>query len=163
MDINVRRQKYLVKGSQHSPETRAKMKVSAASKKHHGLSGTEHYWRYMCYRITPDTYNRMLREQDNRCAVCLYEFTDDNPPVVDHDHSCCPFIGQKTCGKCVRGLTHESCNAAIGLLCDDPERLQRAASYVINHQARRRVELESIPTATPYLPGITAPLTSAIH
>lgn len=33
----------MVKGSQHSPETRAKMKVSAASKKHHGLWAAPQY------------------------------------------------------------------------------------------------------------------------
>lgn len=151
----------MVKGSKHSPEARAKMK--GASRKRHGLTGTRHYWRFMIYGITPEVYDTMLKEQDNRCAVCLYEFTDNNPPVVDHDHSYCPFIGQKTCGKCVRGLTHENCNAAIGLLCDDPERLERAASYVNNHRARRRVELNSMQTATFYLPGIIEPLTFALQ
>lgn len=33
---------------------------------------------------------------------------------VDHDHRCCP--GETSCGNCVRGLTHETCNKRIGYL-----------------------------------------------
>jgi hypothetical protein len=31
---------------------------------------------------------------------------------VDHDHRCCP--GDYSCGRCVRGLTHEACNRRLG-------------------------------------------------
>jgi hypothetical protein len=50
------------------------------------------------------------------------------PLVVDHDHACCP--GRKSCGKCVRGLLCNGCNAALGLAAEDPKVLRTLADYI---------------------------------
>lgn len=49
--------------------------------------------------------------------------------VVDHDHSCCP-AGQRSCGKCVRGLICRGCNAAAGQLYDNPNAARSLAAYL---------------------------------
>lgn len=33
---------------------------------------------------------------------------------VDHDHRCCP--GDRSCGLCIRGLAHDSCNKNLGFV-----------------------------------------------
>lgn len=70
------------------------------------------------YGMTVEDYDRMLAEQEGRCAAC-----GDVPTKrlhVDHDHS----TGQ------VRGLLCGECNLGIGKFKDDPERLESAARYL---------------------------------
>ncbi|WP_116210122.1 endonuclease VII domain-containing protein [Streptomyces olivoreticuli] len=75
-------------------------------------------WR--AYGITGEDYRTMGAAQGWRCLVC-----GDRPPiggrlVVDHDHvSGLP-----------RGLLHSTCNAALGLLADNPAVLEAAAVYL---------------------------------
>jgi hypothetical protein len=45
--------------------------------------------------------------------------------ILEHDHRCCP--NGKWCSYCVRGAAHPSCNAAIGMVLDDPGRLETIA------------------------------------
>lgn len=47
---------------------------------------------------------------------------------VDHDHSCCERDG--SCGECVRGLLCRSCNTALGLVKDSPNRLLGLLKYL---------------------------------
>lgn len=54
---------------------------------------------------------------------------------IDHDHSCCPSSfetrGRKvSCGGCVRGLLCSTCNTALGLLQESPERIRGLLSYL---------------------------------
>lgn len=72
------------------------------------------------YGMTAADYERMLEEQRYVCAACG-SFTE---LVIDHDH--------KTDE--VRGLLCHACNVALGLMRDDPERLERAAAYLRRHQ-----------------------------
>lgn len=53
---------------------------------------------------------------------------------VDHDHSCCP--GEGSCGNCVRGLLCWYCNAAAGMLSDEPKRLIGLADYISQAPAK---------------------------
>ena len=77
------------------------------------------------HSMTAEDFSYLLGEQDNKCAICL----KDMPyPCVDHDHECCP--GERSCGKCVRGLLFSNCNTAIGMLKDDTSNLQRAIKYL---------------------------------
>ena len=78
----------------------------------------------------------MFLDQNGLCAICQTEVYLDGPysankAVVDHDHNCCPT--QKSCGKCIRALLCSKCNPALGLMCDNPERLRAAAYYIENH------------------------------
>jgi hypothetical protein len=95
----------------------------------------DHYGqRYLrMYRLTAVTYAALLQKQSGVCAICA------QPPkgkrlAVDHDHRCCP--GKTSCGRCVRGLVHEYCNRALGLLGDDPLNLRMGAAYLELHALR---------------------------
>jgi hypothetical protein len=80
------------------------------------------------YGITMDDYDRMLEEQDFRCAVCRTPEPGGARHmvrwVVDHDHAT---------GK-VRALLCHSCNFGLGKFRDDPELLRQAADYVEMHR-----------------------------
>lgn len=65
------------------------------------------YTRKYRYGITEEQYDNLLIEQNNSCAVCREVFTESIKPWVDHDHNCCK--GQKSCGKCLRGLLCSKC------------------------------------------------------
>lgn len=77
------------------------------------------------YGMTIADYARMLQEQEGRCAIC----GSDSPRgryanfAVDHDHE----TGQ------VRGLLCYPCNVGLGNYGDDPELLQRAIDYLVQH------------------------------
>lgn len=64
------------------------------------------------YRLRPEQFEQMLRQQQGRCGICAKEF--EGTPQVDHDHSCCATT--KSCGKCVRGLLCGPCNIRLGWL-----------------------------------------------
>ena len=88
--------------------------------------------RRFVYKID---FKAMWDAQNGLCACCgkPMEESGKNPlsVVVDHDRSCCP--GQKSCGKCVRGLIHWRCNMVLGYAKDDPQILRYAAEYVERH------------------------------
>lgn len=74
----------------------------------------------------------MAAEQDGKCAICLtpprkrHSRSDKTQDFcIDHDHET---------GK-PRGLLCDSCNRAIGLLGDSPERLRAAAAYLERHRS----------------------------
>lgn len=68
------------------------------------------------YGIDLDQYERLVVQQDSRCAICLGYAS----LVVDHDH--------KT-GK-IRGLLCRTCNQGLGLFKEDAQALRNAASYM---------------------------------
>ena len=77
------------------------------------------------YNISLEDYNRMLEEQEHKCAICkgegfLMNKCHKMKLVVDHCH---------TNGN-VRGLLCHNCNRALGLLQDDPEALLRGVEYL---------------------------------
>lgn len=85
----------------------------------------------------------MLELQNFACGACEEPFDMDdagsggrrmgNYPRVDHDHRCCP--GNRSCGKCVRGLLCYGCNVAAGLLGDDSDQVLKLAAYLIERNA----------------------------
>lgn len=96
---------------------------------------TRHREQYLwtTYRLTVDDYNRMVSEQEGRCALCGEEERSafkGTPKhlAVDHDHACCP--GKSSCGQCVRALLCHRCNLAIGGFSDNPDLLRAAISYL---------------------------------
>jgi len=67
------------------------------------------------YGLTQGLFDRLLEIQEYACAMCHMPFEDGQPIFIDHDHACCPDE-KSSCGKCVRGLLHLSCNTAIGVI-----------------------------------------------
>lgn len=84
--------------------------------------------KLVLYKISIEQYNNMLLRQSYKCAACQKPFLENETPAIDHDHSCCS--GNKSCGKCVRGLIHRNCNTIEGLCKSDPEILQNIANYI---------------------------------
>jgi hypothetical protein len=83
------------------------------------------------YGIGADRYTAILAAQGGGCAICGGTNESGRAMAVDHDHRCCP--GQRACGNCVRGLLCSNCNMGIGLLQDNPARLDAAAAYLRRH------------------------------
>lgn len=81
------------------------------------------------YGITIEQYNELFDKQNGCCAICGKHQTENEKALaVDHDHSCCD--GQKSCGKCIRGLLCSNCNRGLGLFKDNEEVLMRALNYI---------------------------------
>ena len=81
------------------------------------------------YGITLDDANKMLEEQNYRCAICNVHATEVTGKhkkhlCVDHCHET---------GK-VRGLLCDTCNRGIGLLKDDVNVLKSAFEYLTKHK-----------------------------
>lgn len=77
------------------------------------------------YGITADKYYDILKEQDNKCAICESENVNSSrissgKLFIDHCHDT---------GK-VRGLLCFKCNYGIGQLNDDVDLLQKAIVYL---------------------------------
>lgn len=75
------------------------------------------------YNITKSEYDNMVKEQNNKCAICNKKNLNRNL-CVDHCH--------KT-GK-VRELLCDKCNTSIGKFNDDIELLEKAISYLKKHK-----------------------------
>ena len=82
------------------------------------------------YGLSLVAYEDLRTKQGNKCPLCSMQFGDtwETLPRVDHNHACCP--GQKSCGKCVRGLLCSVCNSMLGLARDNPETLQAGIQYL---------------------------------
>lgn len=83
--------------------------------------------------LSVERFDEIFAAQGGVCAICGNpETAKRNGKVqrlaIDHDHACCP--GEKACGQCTRGLLCGRCNAGIGQMKDDPERLRKAAAYL---------------------------------
>jgi Recombination endonuclease VII len=102
---------------------------------HQGWRQTKHR-----YGVTLPQWKQLFGSQNGVCAICGNHETERQHLSVDHDHSCCP--GDKSCGKCVRGLLCNACNNGIGRLREDPKILRRAAEYV--EEARCRLDQTGI-------------------
>lgn len=87
------------------------------------------------YQLTSTQFDNLLKAQDGRCAICLRLFGADERKAVDHDHACCP--GEISCGECVRGLTHITCNRALGLFGESEETLDNTLRYLRRHKRMR--------------------------
>jgi hypothetical protein len=79
-------------------------------------------WKHALARVgwTPKAWEVAMEKQNRVCALCGRPFTEDNPPVADHDHET-----DKP-----RGILHRSCNTGIGQLGDDPKLVRLALIYL---------------------------------
>lgn len=87
----------------------------------------DHKLRYR-YGLSLEGYEELLEQQNGGCKIC-----GNLPPTggrldVDHSHSCCP--GEKSCGKCIRGLLCRRCNTLIGQVKEDVGILQAMIGYL---------------------------------
>lgn len=78
------------------------------------------------YRLKQIDFDKMIIDQNNTCLLCPQTF-EDKVPAIDHDHNCCP--GEKSCGKCVRGLLCNNCNIKLGWY---EKRKEAIAKYLNN-------------------------------
>lgn len=69
-----------------------------------------------------------------KCQICGCTDPGERPWHIDHDHACCP--GQRSCGKCVRGVLCYNCNFMIGSARDDTSVLSAAIEYLRAWEAR---------------------------
>lgn len=77
------------------------------------------------YKITEQAYVSIVESQCGVCDICHQPF--NGKPHLDHDHA----TGR------VRGLLCHGCNLGIGLLGDDPVRLESALEYLLVHRASK--------------------------
>lgn len=99
---------WAVKGKRYDAENREKV--------------AQTHRRYLLrtrYGMTPEDYDRLLKKQRGRCAICRELPKANRLLHVDHDH--------KT--DKVRGLLCYKCNSGIGYLKDNAERFKRAGAY----------------------------------
>lgn len=76
------------------------------------------------YSIDLETFNDMLKSQNNKCAICNTEFWDARYTCVDHNH---------TTGK-VRAILCHNCNTGIGHFKESIQRLRAAIEYISHHE-----------------------------
>jgi hypothetical protein len=76
------------------------------------------------YGLTVDQWDTLFESQGRRCAICRSSEPKDRNWHTDHDHST---------GK-VRGILCRNCNHILGLCCDNPKTLSKAAKYLIRNQ-----------------------------
>lgn len=88
---------------------------------------------YTKYRfgISRDEYERLLKASDGLCGICKRPMDmskagrhSGEGPVLDHGHE----------ERKIREFTHRRCNAAIGLLKEDPVTCRLAAEYIEKHR-----------------------------
>jgi len=80
------------------------------------------------FNITINDYNEMLRNQNNRCAICGIKQTylidrrgrKKSNLNVDHNHD----TGN------VRGLLCQKCNSGLGYFSDSTDNLEKAIKYL---------------------------------
>lgn len=80
------------------------------------------------YGISLEDYEQRLVEQGGRCAICgtTEPGNTAGEPIFRIDH--CHDSGK------VRGLLCNACNAGMGQLGDNVDRLLAAAAYLLQHQ-----------------------------
>lgn len=76
------------------------------------------------HNLTPQEYEALLKDQEYKCATC----ENRGKLTIDHDHSCC--ADKYSCGKCVRGLLCQGCNAALGCAGDNIGILYNLIEYL---------------------------------
>lgn len=76
------------------------------------------------YGITFEQKQKMIADQNNKCAICENELDNGKHTCVDHCH---------TTGK-IRKILCKSCNVLIGHSKENINILQNAVKYLINHK-----------------------------
>lgn len=80
------------------------------------------------YGLTFELFDKMVKKQKNKCAICFNEFI--KIPSVDHDHSTNE----------VRGLLCNYCNHGLGNFKENIDLLDNAIAY-LNHFKKLKLRL----------------------
>jgi Recombination endonuclease VII len=107
---------------------RVKQIKKASREKSKGRKATDtdvDYYMRSRYGIGLSDYNRMLVEQDGKCAACgTTEVRNGKSRFdIDHDHET----------GIVRGLLCGHCNRAFGMLSDSADRVASLLAYALQH------------------------------
>jgi hypothetical protein len=102
-----------------NPERRAAYQREYRTRPEVKRRARDAYYR-RTHGISADDFDRMLAEQNGRCAICGRVPEREAAMHVDHDH----LDGH------VRGLLCIDCNQGIGKLREDPSILLRAVVYL---------------------------------
>ena len=78
------------------------------------------YQKKCKYGLSEEEYYKLFKQQNNKCAICNKEFSDELKAFVDHDH----ITNQ------VRGLLCTHCNTLLGMSKDSVEILSKAIKYL---------------------------------
>lgn len=78
------------------------------------------------YGITIESKKALVAAQKGRCAVCGDGFVTSKNTHVDHVHGSNPTA--------IRGILCRACNVGLGNFKDSPERLIKAAAYILKFQ-----------------------------
>lgn len=81
-------------------------------------------------RLRDEIIGPLWHEQEGCCYLCG-GYVPLERAVLEHDHRCCPLGA--FCRFCIRGVSCQACNCAIGYVGDDPDRLEVMA---LNLRAR---------------------------
>lgn len=106
-------------------------KCKETRKKYYKLPKIQEYhykYRLANKNLSPKDYDKLLKEQNEVCAICMQPPKPNRRLCVDHDHRCCS--GYKSCGKCIRGLLCDDCNHMLGSGKDSVIILQKAIEYL---------------------------------
>lgn len=124
-----RKLEYMRKWRERNPE-----KVRAYNRK--SYRNRRFFWKRV-YGITKEGFENLINKQGGRCAICQRPF--DKTPHIDHDHE----TGR------IRGLLCSNCNTGLGKFREDPELMERGATYL-----RASVE-QTIPSDSEGIGGAT--------
>lgn len=82
-------------------------------------------FRQYLFGMTMDEYLEKVQQQDNKCAICGAEHSDENRKVlvIDHNHET----------DNIRGLLCGNCNKGLGHFKDNITHLQNAIDYLRKH------------------------------
>ena len=103
-------------------EKRNPEKRKQIHKKHYEKTARWHILKYK-YGITKDEYEKMLLQQDGKCAICgttNARHNKGNNLLVDHCHDSLK----------VRGLLCNRCNTTLGLINDNVSILNKMIEYL---------------------------------
>lgn len=89
------------------------------------------------YGMTAEQYEQLKMQQGNLCAICnqpetVVRLGAVRPLAVDHNHLT----------RISRGLLCQRCNVILGLVNEDPARLELAAKYLRQWEKRHRVAIK---------------------
>lgn len=89
------------------------------------------------YGISIEEYNKMYKEQNNKCGICGNKETQkQNGKIIhlaiDHDHDTDE----------IRGLLCSRCNSLLGFVDDDITILQKSIKYLEDNKKMKNKEME---------------------